>query len=462
MKKQFKLILILAMIVLIVFSLAACDRTPGEGGGDGNQSKLVDYVSQVKLDMNSDSKKMEVTVKNYIDGDTTHFNDPDNEVSDNGIIKARYLAINTPESTGRIEAYGKKASNFTRSKLESAKSIIIESDDSQWNFDSTGTRLLLWIWYKPSDGAEYRNLNIEILQEGLALGSSILKNKYGETANLALRQAENAKLKMYSGVKDDDMYEGDPVDVTLKELRTNLIKYARDDENSFYNMKVAFDGIISKRLDSTIYVESLKVDEETGLRYGMTCYLGYDQNPFGSAVLQEGNYVRIAGSVQYYETGDTFQISGMTYYPRDLKNPDGYKRLDEKTYEAGYQTIDFAKLNNGTMQDITIVKDDEPEVVKLKYAELVMDTSTKAENLTVVSIYTTSKGTSKGAMSITCKTSDGKTVYIRTEVLKKDGGTVVTEDEYKGKTISVSGVITKFDDQYQIKVLRYSDIIVVG
>lgn len=461
MKKQFKLILILAMLVLIVFSFAACDKTPGDGGNTGEGDGFVDYVSQVKLDMTSDSKKMEVTVKNFIDGDTTHFNDPDNTVSDNGIIKARYLAINTPESTGRIEPYGKKASNFTRSKLESAKSIIIESDDSQWNFDSTGTRLLLWVWYKPSADAEYRNLNLEILQNGYAYGSKVLSNRYGTYTNNALRQAESAKLNMYSGVKDEDIYDGDPVDVTLKELRANLTNYARDDENSLYNITVAFDGIISKRLDKNIYVESIEVDEETGLRYGMTCFLGYDQNPFGEDVLQAGNYVRIAGSVQYYETGDTFQISNMTYYPRNPLDPNGYKRLDDKTYEPGYQTIDFAKLNNGTMQDITIVKDDEPEVVKLKYAELVMDTSTKVDNLTVVSVYTTQQGNNKDAMSITCKTSTGTFVYLRTEVFIHNGE-VVTEDEYKGKTINVNGIITKFNDQYQIKVLRYSDIIVVG
>ena len=97
MKKQFKLILILAMLVLIVFSFAACDKTPGDGGNTGEGDGFVDYVSQVKLDMTSDSKKMEVTVKNFIDGDTTHFNDPDNTVSDNGIIK-RFAIIETNEN----------------------------------------------------------------------------------------------------------------------------------------------------------------------------------------------------------------------------------------------------------------------------------------------------------------------------------------------------------------------------
>ena len=38
---------------------------------------------------------------------------------ENGVLKARYIAINTPESTGSIEPWGKKAANFTKTKLQS-------------------------------------------------------------------------------------------------------------------------------------------------------------------------------------------------------------------------------------------------------------------------------------------------------------------------------------------------------
>ena len=38
-----------------------------------------------------------------------------------------------------------------------------------WDPDSTGDRYLCWVWYRTSEDAEYRNLNIEILQNGLAI-----------------------------------------------------------------------------------------------------------------------------------------------------------------------------------------------------------------------------------------------------------------------------------------------------
>ena len=88
------------------------------------------------------------------------------------MLKARYLAVNTPESTGKIEEWGKAASRFTREKLENAEEIWIESDDTAWNLDSTGARFLVWVWYRPQGEQDFRNLNIELLQEGLAIANS--------------------------------------------------------------------------------------------------------------------------------------------------------------------------------------------------------------------------------------------------------------------------------------------------
>ena len=91
------------------------NQTEESGTADNGMSseEIVDYAAAVKLDMSSDTVKQEVTVKTYVDGDTTHFHVP-SSVVENGVLKARYLAINTPESTGKIEEYGKKASEFTK------------------------------------------------------------------------------------------------------------------------------------------------------------------------------------------------------------------------------------------------------------------------------------------------------------------------------------------------------------
>ena len=88
--------LIGTLALLMAFScFVACGNT-----------KHVDYVAETKLDMTSDTLKLEATVKSFIDGDTTHFYVEECEEFPDGIVKARYLAINTPESTGKLEVWG--------------------------------------------------------------------------------------------------------------------------------------------------------------------------------------------------------------------------------------------------------------------------------------------------------------------------------------------------------------------
>jgi micrococcal nuclease len=237
MNNLLKRISIILMLCLTITLMSGCGDNNTNTGSEGeSQQNTVDYAGSIQFDDSSNTAKAEVTVKTYVDGDTTHFHVP-TDVMPNGVLKARYLGINTPESTGKIEEYGKKASRFTREKLENATSIIIESDDANWNADSTGDRYLVWVWYKTADSEEYRNLNVEILQNGLAIANASGSGLYGSTCTKAINQAKAEKLNVYSGQKDPDYYYGDTVELTLKELRTNTEAYS--------GMRVAFNGIIT-------------------------------------------------------------------------------------------------------------------------------------------------------------------------------------------------------------------------
>ena len=276
-QKLFALMLVLCITLTVFIS---CNPKPEE-------PEFIDYASTLKLDMNTDSLKTEATVKGYIDGDTTHFY-VSRDVTEDGILKARYLAINTPESTGRIEPWGKAAAKFTRSKLETAVSIILESDDAKWNIDSTGERHLVWVWYKTSEDGEYRNLNLDILQAGYDIASNAAPNRYGELATTIIAQAIAPDLYVYSDEKDPNFPYGEAVEVTLKELRQNIAEYD--------GMLVAFDGVITMDDSGSILVESY--DEETDMYYGMTIYYGTSGlNSAGMKLLKIGNELRIVGVV---------------------------------------------------------------------------------------------------------------------------------------------------------------------
>ena len=444
MRPAIKRIALLLCICLLLSSLAACGDPQATSGTTKPAVEEVDYAAQLKLDMKSSTLKQEVTVKTFVDGDTVHFNVPVSVMAD-GVLKARFLAVNTPESTGKIEEYGKAASKFTREKLENAVSIILESDTDTWNADSTGGRYLVWVWYKTADMDDYRNLNIEILQNGLAIASNSGGNIYGDTALAAIAQAQAMKLNVHSGKKDPDFYYGEAAELDLKELRTNV--------SAYNGMKVAFNGIVAVNSNNSVYVEAY--DSETDMYYGMSVYYGYGLSGDGLQILNVGNEVRIVGTVQYYEAGGTWQVSGLTYRAMKPNDPNNIQKLSEG-HSPAYVLTDPQRFVSGT---VDVVVDD--TVTTLRYSELAMSTSIRMEGLVVKSVYTTDKeeSSSNGAMTLTCEVN-GITIEIRTVVLLDANGNLITEDAYLGKTIDVNGIVDCYDGNYQIKVFSANGITV--
>lgn len=458
MKNITKILSVLLILCMLTAALAGCNGTTEEKKTDANDPAAtqtpeqpltnIDYAASVKLDMTSSSAKQEVTVKLFVDGDTTHFNVP-TSVIDTGVLKARYLAVNTPESTGKIEEYGKAASTFTRSKLESATSIIIESDTEKWEADSTGGRYLAWVWYKPEGSDEYRNLNIELLQNGLAIASNSGNNRYGDTCLAAIAQARANKLLVYSGQPDPDFYYGSAIELTIKELRANI--------DSYNQMKVAFSGIITVNDNNTIYVE--QYDSETDMYYGITVYLGYNLQGTGLNIVKVGNESRIVGTVTYYEAGGTWQVSGLSYRELKPNDPDNIQMISQG-HSPAYTLITPELFTEGKVE-MEVTEEGEEKLKEFDFAQMALATSVEMKDLTVKDIYTTTneESSSKGAMTLTCE-SNGKTVYVRTAVLKDADGNLLTADDFRDKNIDVKGFVDFYDGDYQIKVFTVDNITV--
>lgn len=428
-----KIVSILLSLMLLLCCIPAFAEAPAEP---------VDYAGQLRLNMASETVKTEVTVKTFVDGDTTHFN-VSASVAQSGVLKARYLAVNTPEVTGKIEEYGKKAAAFTREKLTNAVSIIVESDDHKWNLDSTGERHLVWVWYKPDEDSDYRCLNLELLQNGLCKANSTANNRYGSICSNALDQARARKLNVYSGQKDPDFYYGDAIEMTLKELRTNL--------NAYNGMKVAFNGIVTMNSSNSVFVEAY--DPETDMYYGMSVYYGYGLSGAGLEILSVGNEVRIVGTLQYYEAGGTWQVSGLTYRMMRPKDPGNIQKLSDGHSPAYVLTSPDTFVNG-----LVVIKGEDAERT-FPYAEMAMSTSIEMHGLKVKHVYTTDNedSSSNGAMTLTCE-ADGVSVLVRTAVLTDAEGKRVTEEAFYGKTIDVKGVVDFYDGTYQIKVLTINNI----
>lgn len=437
-----KLLSLLVVICLVGAVFTACDQQeqPVQTQPVSSGSEHVDYVLQTQLDMNSNTKKQEVRFgdRSQIDGDTSHF-EVSASVDPSGVIKARYLAVDTPESTGQIEEWGKAASRFTKEKLSTATSIILESETDKWNYDGNG-RYLVWVWYQPTLGAAYRNLNIELLQNGLGASSSASEGRYGATAVAAINQATQEKLYMFSGEKDPEFPYGEAKGITLRELRTNVENYN--------GVKVAVEGLVTYNSDYTAYIQSY--DAETDMWYGMQIFYGYNSQLI--PVLAQGSQVRIVGVVtEFY---GTYQISSLSYNRMKPEDPANTSQISTGN-EIPYPLTAPERFYS----DVT-VQTGEEEVTKV-FNELAVSTSISMKELRVRRVYTTTNPDSDdcGAMTLTCE-ADGVTVSVRTEVLKDENGEIITADAYDGKLISVKGVVDHYEGNYQIRVYTADDITV--
>lgn len=444
-RKGVKILALLLSLLMLMACAVGCGPDSEDPADQEPVHEHVDYVANTTLDMSSTSRKIKATVKSYIDGDTTHFYVEQSADFPEGVVKARYLAIDTPESTGRLEEWGKTAAAFTKETLKNAVEIMLESDNDTWNTDSNG-RHLLWIWYKTSADAEWRNLNLEILQKGLAVASNSGQNRYGSTCMSALNQAKVEKLYVHSDEKDPTFPYGAATEITIKELRIN--------REAYEGQKVAIEGVIVQG-GTTIYLE--QYDEEDGRSYGVQVYLGHTPPVGTSDFLLVGNRVRIVGSFQYAEVVNAYQIAGIIYNPMKPDDPANTSLLETKQPVTYTEIENLAEFTTGKMEFEV-----DGETVSFGNNELAMYTAVSIKGLTVVDTWTTQSGDNAGAISLTCE-KDGVRITIRTIKLY-DGNELVTADRFMGKTIDICGIVDSYtpegstEAQIQIKVFKLSAI----
>ena len=425
--KKLRNILLILCFILGVGVFASCDSGSQDTPVDDDQPQIIDYVETTKLNatVTESSSFFEAAGVGYakvtrcVDGDTALFLTSGKEFT------ARFLGVDTPESTGQVEEWGKTASLFTAEKLNNAVSIVVQTDGGAAKLDTTGNRYLTYVWYKPSENADYRLLNLELVQEGLSYAKTANVTLYESEFVLAHNQAKNQGVRMHGNEKDENFYYGDAKSVTIKYILENQTEMIKG------NVKVSFDCTIT--LVDGMYVYAQDYDAETDTVYSILLYTGYNLK---TKKLVKGNRLTITGTVQEYN--GYVQIAGMQDIA--VASEDNIKFI-QKDYEIKVTDITPEKLNSATA-------DMERLLVRL-------------ENVKVESTYTTTEGTSTGAITIR-GTVDGKSVSIRTAVLYHTGTyDLVKADYFEGKTISVVGMIETFNGNKQIKVVSIEDVTIV-
>jgi len=311
--------------------------------------EMIDYTANETVKLKLDYKNHDFfkdgigqfKVNTYIDGDTTHFKQVDTTKSQE-LLKSRYYGIDTPESTGAIEEYGKAASNFTKSKLQAANengTIVVSSPSDAYGLpqpDSTGTRYLSLVWInetvKDADYTDLKLLNLYIVQEGLSYVKAVDKiPEYSDIFIAAESQAKEFKLNLFSGEKDPLFNYGSYQDVSLLELKNELQKNLEDSsyENKFNGAKVRIRGTVAGLANGTLYLQ-MYFDEDSGSLVKGGEYAGINVYTGMSGIANKyttiNNVIEICGTAANSENFG-FQISGVNFQRTSPKEENDSKVL---------------------------------------------------------------------------------------------------------------------------------------
>lgn len=312
----------------LLVGIASCGGNSGPQKGDAN---WVDYTKDGSVTLNLDYKDRDfyvdgigqVTLKTAIDGDTAHFN-PLKDTTESGLIKSRFFGIDTPESTGKVQEYGKPASNYTKKMLEEASAngtIVVSSPSDQYGVpqpDSTGSRYVSLIWInltvKNASASQLYLLNLDIVQEGLSWVKNVQDMpQYSDTFYAAESQAEKYKLNLHSGVPDPTFNYGEYVDTSLLEIRDEVALNLADPDhvNKFDNARVRIQGTVCGYSNHILYLQDYvlkdKDNPSLGGEYcGINIFVG--MSSIAAKYTKLNTFIQVCGLAQYTDNYG-FQIT---------------------------------------------------------------------------------------------------------------------------------------------------------
>jgi endonuclease YncB( thermonuclease family) len=368
------------------------------------------YTDELRLETEYENKSFLtdgielVTLLQAIDGDTAHFQDASKKT-----LKIRFLGINTPESTGQIAPWGKQASDFTKSKLENAHEIVIESDvvGKAPEVDATGGRYLAYVWYRPSKNSEFRNLNLELIEQCYTFFTGLEDNlKYGEVFKKAYMEVYPKKYRVFGELDPDFEYDVSEREVSIAELRYNLSSYSTGT-----NLKVT--ARVVRLVGNSLFIEDVEEiyieDAGKSIKGGIFLY-----HSFVSAIGK-------------YKPGDIIsfncQASDSETYGFQLVNPRNLRRIEQ----GDGSDLEIQDLP----EDITSLKDYEGLVVRIK-------------EFTVTGVGNQNSETK--AFTIFGTLKNGTAIQVRVDADTSPKLAYSTPKE--GETYTVIGGVSRFVDFY--------------
>lgn len=311
LKKSIKLIFSFFAAVVLLFGLLACEENK-TGKLDLN-TVYTSVTDSLKLTMDYKDRHFIndgiglARLRSVTDGDTVAF-----ELLDGTYFRVRFYGVDTPESTGKVQKWGKAASNFTKAALEDAYEIVIESSTGKAAVtDNYGERYLGYVWYRKSATDSFKNLNLALVENGYSPNNcqNTIAYKYYSHFDKAEKFAEKGKLRTW-GYDNDPLFTDKATPITLKELNADIYAFYNEDTQS--GSKISFEAIMVDLYvadsGTHLWTAAQIID---GVVYTFNIYTGYDSSPVNSSCLKIGDKYHIEGFVDNHY--GKFQINGLSY-----------------------------------------------------------------------------------------------------------------------------------------------------
>ncbi len=245
-----------------------------------------------------------VSLRSCTDGDTANF-EQDDYVDEQGstvTIKTRFLGVNTPESTAKVEPWGKKASLFTKHQLEAAQAdadakstaskkvynIALINHPSPTSFetkDSSGGRWLAFIWYRLTVNDEWRLLNLELVEQGFSRNQLFTDDpvcNYRSYFEAAEEKNNKCKYRVYGEVDEGYDYEEKTYEYSLWKITHDFDKIGISESGSSGVVLCVTALVVGIQGDNMflrdVLLDKEQVEKGDNKLAGLYCYAGFNSS----------------------------------------------------------------------------------------------------------------------------------------------------------------------------------------
>jgi|GEM_PF-1470382 len=248
----------------------------------------------------------EVSVYNIVDGDTGNF-DPIDSNNPNDRINIRFLGINTPEATGIVQPWGKPASVWVSNVLTSAHRVVLINDLVSIDQKDNVGRYLAFIWYQPKVNADWRLLNLEVIEQCYSgfnpFGSSDMC-PYADPMLQAELYARSSKRRIWGEQDPGYDYSNHVYEPNIRSIREQYDAFGMSNTSGSSGKFLQMTLVVVGMSGNNLFLRDLYNPYATGEYASIYAYAGY-----GASLLNGNERVTPGAVVRFYCRASEFHGS---------------------------------------------------------------------------------------------------------------------------------------------------------